>query len=387
MPPAFKLPLDQSDPAKTEAYDYALDPSLIAPHPVADRACSRLLWLEPSTPQLRMHHGEFGEIVGLLEAGDRLVFNDTKVLPGRLRLHKETGGQVEALVLGLEGVGWEWEGGDFAFGCMTRSSKGLRPGMRLRHQGAEGVAFVVLEASQGVARVRCEGWTGSPQSLLEAFGQTPLPPYILKQRGASSQQPSPDLAAADASRYQTVYAKHPGAVAAPTAGLHFSWEILEALAARGVDFSHVTLHVGPGTFKPVDTEVLIAHPIHRETYIVGAELGAQVAGTRAAGGRVIAVGTTSARVLETEARKSDGFMAGEYDTGLFLYPGQGPILCDGLVTNFHLPRSTLLALVASMVGYEAMRTMYEEAIARRYRFYSYGDATLVWNRTREAHSG
>ena len=210
--------------------------------------------------------------------------------------------------------------------------------------------------------------------LLQACGQMPLPPYIVKRRKEMGLDEELDL---DEERYQTVYADQPGAIAAPTAGLHFTPELLEQLETNSIQRSEVTLHVGPGTFKPMTGASLDDHEMHFETYVISDALGEELEGTHANGGRVIAVGTTSARVLEAEARLPTPFIPGKRQTDLFLYPGHGFELCDGLITNFHLPRSTLLTLVASKMGYAMMRRVYDEAIAHQYKFYSYGDGMLI----------
>lgn len=307
------------------------------------------------------------------------MFNNTRVIPARIMAKKETGGAVEMLVLDIvEPSGearWTDEaGGKVVFRCMTRSSRALRPDMELSADEGDAGPFVVREWDAGKAVVEV-AWDGTPVELLDEVGQMPLPPYILKRRKTLGE--AEEATADDRARYQTVYADKPGAVAAPTAGLHFSQDLLEQLEARGVRRAFVTLQVGIGTFRPVSADRLSEHEMHSEEYEISEELARAIDETRAAGGRVIAVGTTSARALEAEARRAKPFEPGVRRTDIFLHPGADFEVCDGLVTNFHLPRSTLLALVAGFAGYDFMRSIYAEAIDERYRFYSYGDGMLI----------
>jgi S-adenosylmethionine:tRNA ribosyltransferase-isomerase len=357
------------------AYDYELPEALIAAHPSPARDASRLLVARREGETIG--HRRFSEIVDLLGPRDLLVFNDTKVIPGRIMASKDTGGRVELLVLDVVApVGEDrWQqvcGGQLEFECMTRTSKALRPGMILAARDAP-VAFEVLDYEAGRARVRAQ-WKGSAIELLDVCGRMPLPPYIVQRRVEMGDE---EVSHTDEDRYQTVYARRPGAIAAPTAGLHFTPPLLEALAEIGVRTAFVTLTVGPGTFQPVKAERLSEHTMHTEEYVIPEGLGDILASSRAQGGRVIAVGTTTMRALEAEARREVPFEPGVRQTDIFLKPGSRFHVCDGLITNFHLPRSTLLALVAGFVGYDFMRQIYREAIAEQYRFYSYGDASLL----------
>jgi S-adenosylmethionine:tRNA ribosyltransferase-isomerase len=369
----FKIALDGADPTLTDAYDYDLPEELIAATPSQRREAARMMVVDPKNQQIE--HASFADLPRYLGKNDRLCFNNTRVIPGRIMTYKqETRGRVELLVLELADKN-QWNApcinGEVRFDCMTRSSKGLREGLVL--ECSETVSFEVLSCSAGRAIVRCH-WEGTPMALLERCGQMPLPPYIVKRRKELGLQEEMDL---DQDRYQTVYADQPGAIAAPTAGLHFTPDLLEQLANNGVNRSEVTLHVGPGTFKPMTGENLKEHEMHFETYVVSDTLGAEIEATKKTKGNLIAVGTTSARVLEAETRLAAPFQPGKRQTDLFLYPGHGFEICDGLITNFHLPRSTLLTLVASRMGYAMMRRVYDEAIEKQYKFYSYGDGMLI----------
>ena len=337
---------------KKSDFDFALPPDLIAQRPLAERSASRLLHLD--VPAKRYHDRQFRDLPALLQAGDLLVFNDTRVLPARLFGRKETGGAVEILVERLHD--------DHEFSAQLGVSKKpkagssilLDDGSRLLVQGREGEFFRLrLDAVETVER------------LLLRVGRMPLPPYIDR-----------DTDDADHERYQTVFAREAGAVAAPTAGLHFDQAMLDALAERGVQTGYVTLHVGAGTFQPMRAERLDDHVMHREWLNVGAGLVQRIERTRANGGRVIAVGTTVVRALESASR--DGRLrpfAGE--TQIFIFPGYRVSSVDGLLTNFHLPQSTLLMLVSAMAGREFMLDAYRHAVEQRYRFFSYGDAMLM----------
>jgi len=335
--------------------DYALPEELIAQVPLEPRDASRLLALPAAGGAPR--HLRFADLPELLAPGDLLVLNDSRVIPARLVGTKETGGRCEVLLVEpLEGNGTRWR-------AMGQASKALRPGGRLDFGGlaaeveaAEGEGFYALRFALGGAEL---------EAALERVGRVPLPPYIRRE-------PSE----ADSQRYQTVVARAPGSVAAPTAGLHFTPALLERLAARGVSRAQVTLHVGPGTFLPVRAARLEDHRMHAERYLVPAETAAAYAAARARGGRVIAVGTTSARALES-ASAGGGLREGAGRTEIFIRPGHRFRAVDGLVTNFHLPRSTLLALVCALGGTERVLAAYREAVALRYRFFSYGDAMAV----------
>jgi S-adenosylmethionine:tRNA ribosyltransferase-isomerase len=347
---------------KTEILDFDLPQELVAQEPARDRTASRLLVLSRRDGSIR--HLRFSDLPSLLRAGDLLVVNDTKVLKGRLRSRRSTGGAVELLLLSpLSPPGREerWE-------ALARPSARLSPGDAL--PVGEGFSATLLSRA-GRGRWEVSLTSGSTVAeALERYGEIPLPPYIRRERGDGR-------LASDAERYQTVYASEPGSVAAPTAGLHFDGELLSRLDAMGVERAAVTLSVGYGTFSPVRTEALEEHPIHRERYRLPEETARAVARARARGGRVVAVGTTSVRVLETCADGSGGVAAGEGETSLFLFPGRPFSVVDALVTNFHLPRSSLLALVMAFAGVDAVREAYRAAVAGRYRFFSYGDAMFV----------
>jgi S-adenosylmethionine:tRNA ribosyltransferase-isomerase len=335
-------------PLTVDEFDYALPEELIAQHPAPERTASRLLRL--GADDLSDH--AFTELPELLDPGDVLVFNDTRVVKARLFGAKETGGRIEVLVERVLGPREAL--------AQIRASHAPQPGARLRL--ADAVAATMIEREGDLFRLRFDG---NVLEILERHGEVPLPPYI-------THPPT----AADESRYQTVYARAPGAVAAPTAGLHFDAPLLERLRARGVETAFLTLHVGAGTFQPVRTREIAAHRMHSERYEVPAATGAAVRRARDRGGRVVAVGTTSLRALEASAGAGD-LVASGGETDLFITPGYRFLVVDRLVTNFHLPKSTLLMLVAAFAGIEPVRAAYRHAIAGRYRFFSYGDAMLV----------
>ena len=332
-------------------FDYVLPPELVAQHPPAERGTSRLLRVAPD----RVEDLGFRDIVGLLDAGDVLVVNDTRVIKARLHGRKDSGGAVEVLVERvLEG--------DRVL-AMVRASKTPRPGRRIAFAGGIEAEVVGREGEFFVL-----GFDRSPWDVLEACGELPLPPYITHEAVDE-----------DAQRYQTVYAREPGAVAAPTAGLHFDDALLEALRAKGVGIARVTLHVGAGTFQPVRVDDVSQHVMHAERYSIPEETVAAIACARRLGHRVVAVGTTVLRALESSAAAapSGEVQAGAAETSLFVVPGYRFRVVDRLVTNFHLPKSTLLMLVSAFAGTERIRRAYAHAIAGRYRFFSYGDAMLL----------
>ena len=339
-------------PALTLAdYDFALPPELIAQHPAPERSASRLLDGTGPLPVDRV----FRELPSLLVPGDLLVFNDTRVLKARLFGRKASGGAVELLVERIEPPHDVW--------VHLRASKPPRAGSTVRLANAFD-AEVLGRGGPGDALFRLR-FPADPFALLEIHGHVPLPPYITHADDAD-----------DAARYQTVFAQRPGAVAAPTASLHFDEPLLAALRARGVAMAGVTLHVGAGTFQPVRGEDLSTHRMHSEWFEVPAATVAAIEATRAAGGRIVAAGTTTVRALESAAR--GGVlrpMVGETD--IFITPGFAFRVVDALVTNFHLPRSTLLMLVSAFAGHDRLRALYRHAIAARYRFFSYGDAMLL----------
>lgn len=332
-------------------FSFDLPPDLIAQAPLAERAASRLLCLDGHG---RLSDRGFRDLAELLRAGDLLVLNDTRVIPARLFGVKDSGGRIEVLV--------ERVLGEHRLLAQVRASKPPRPGARLHLEGAVEAevvgreeAFFVLEFAGNDAAL----------TLLERYGHMPLPPYITR----------PD-AAADRERYQTVFARRPGAVAAPTAGLHFDAAFLEQLRSQGVETAQVTLHVGAGTFQPLRVEKLEQHVMHAEQVEVSVETCERIAATRARGGRVVAVGTTVVRSLETAARHGE-LQPFAGDTRLFITPGFEFRVVDALVTNFHLPESTLLMLVCAFAGYAPVMQAYRHAVAERYRFFSYGDAMFV----------
>lgn len=332
-------------------FDFALPPELIAQQPAAERSASRLLDGRSETPVDRV----FRELPALLAPGDLLVFNDTRVIKARLFGRKASGGAVEALV--------ERMLPDHEVLAHLRASKTPKPGGTIRFAEAFD-AEVLGRDGPGGALFRLR-FPAEPLALLEAYGHVPLPPYITHADTADDER-----------RYQTVFAARPGAVAAPTAALHFDAALLDALAARGIGRTNVTLHVGAGTFQPVRSENLAEHRMHSEWFEVGAATVAAIEAARAAGGRIVAVGTTTLRALESAAL--DGRLeAGSRETDIFITPGFRFRVVDRLVTNFHLPRSTLLMLVSAFAGHARIRTLYAHAIAQRYRFFSYGDAMLL----------
>ena len=333
-----------------EQFDYELPPELIAQAPTDKRTGSRLLHLDA---QSALHDRQFADLPDLLRPNDLLVFNDTRVIKARLRGHKDSGGKVEVLVERITGPQTAL--------AHVKASKSPRAGSMLLMDdafqatvtGRQGELFE-LEFPERVLE------------LLERHGTTPLPPYITHTADARDEE-----------RYQTVYAREPGAVAAPTAGLHFDQPLLRELERRGIGQAFVTLHVGAGTFQPVRVRQLDQHIMHSEHYVVPASTLEQVAAARAAGGRVVAVGTTSVRALESVAASPDGASPAEGDTRLFITPGYAFSRVDALITNFHLPQSTLLMLVSALAGMEPIRRAYAHAVQSRYRFFSYGDAMFI----------
>ncbi|MGE3295972.1 MAG: tRNA preQ1(34) S-adenosylmethionine ribosyltransferase-isomerase QueA [Porticoccaceae bacterium] len=338
---------------RRELFHYDLPPELIATHPPQRRRDSRLLALDGSSGALS--HRRFPDLLQLLRRGDLLVFNDTRVIPARLLGHKDSGGRVEVLV---ERLG---DDPQRALG-MVRASKTPRVGARLHFD--RGVTAQVSGRRDDLFELCFEGAVPVAE-ILEAIGAIPLPPYLGRP-----------ATAADRERYQTLYARESGAVAAPTAGLHFDEDMLAQLAAQGIGMGFVTLHVGAGTFRPVRADDIREHRMHAERVTVSAELCAQVTATRASGGRVIAVGTTAVRSLETAA--AQGVLqpfCGETD--IFIFPGYEFRSVDALITNFHLPESSLLMLVCAFAGHGATLAAYRAAVAERYRFFSYGDAMFI----------
>ncbi len=335
-------------------FDYQLPPELIAQDPLPDRSGSRLLALDRATGSIR--HLRFDAIVDLLEPKDVLVLNVSRVIPARLRGNRDSGASAELLVVrALPDGTWL---------AMGHPGGKLKPGRTVRF-GNDSAVEIVEQLGAGLRRVK---FTGSldAAATLDKYGEVPLPPYIRRA-------PRPE----DRERYQTVYAEHDGSVAAPTAGLHFTPEILRRLRERGVAIAGLDLHVGPGTFKPVEVDDLARHTMHAEAYAVSDRAATLINARRGAGGRVWAVGTTVVRTLESVARADGTIEPGTGDTALFIHPPYAFRAADRLLTNFHLPRSTLLMLVCAFGGYERVLVAYREAVKEEYRFYSYGDAMVV----------
>ena len=334
---------------------YDLPQELIAQYPPEPRSASRLLTLNGNSGVLR--DGVIGDLPDLLQPGDLLVFNDTRVIPARLYGRKSTGGRVEILVERVLDRQRAL--------AQIRAGKALKPGNEIMMDGD--IMITILGRRDNFFELRFE--TSQPLlELLERYGHIPLPPYI--SRGDS---------VVDAERYQTVYARHPGAVAAPTAGLHFDPPLLASLKARGIDQAFITLHVGAGTFQPVRVQHIEDHIMHSEFAEVSSQVCEQIQTTRARGGRIVAVGTTVVRSLEAACRDGE-IRPLQEEIRLFLYPGYRFQCVDVLLTNFHLPESTLLMLVAAFAGRENIMHAYRHAISQRYRFYSYGDAMLITRR-------
>jgi S-adenosylmethionine:tRNA ribosyltransferase-isomerase len=342
-------------------FDYALPPESIAQQPAAEREAARLLVLDRASGAIE--HAHVRDLARWLRPGDLLVANATRVLAARLRGRKATGGAAEALLLGGAG-----EPGRFR--ALLRCRGRVRVGAKLRfgpETGAQGAPGPLDAEVAAVGEAGEVVLAFAPGVSPYAVGEMPLPPYIRRQ--------APD--AADALRYQTVFAREPGSVAAPTAGLHFSAPLLAELEAQGVERAEVVLHVGPGTFRPVGEKELAAGELHPEAFELPVKTAEAVARTRARGGRVVAVGTTTTRVLEARARPGGQVEPGSGETRLFLRPGARFQVVDALLTNFHLPRSSLLLLVAAFAGRERVLGAYALALRAGYRFYSYGDAMLI----------
>ena len=338
-------------------YDYVFPDAAVAQEPLADRSASRLLVLGRHSGKIG--HSRFAELPEFLRAGDLLVANDTSVLASRLYARKSSGGQVEIFLIRPQGGG-EWE-------VFLSPARGLKVGSRLKvisrlDPALKGPETTVTALGPEGFRVRFDDEDQARKAVTE-FGEMPLPPYIARERPRQS----------DRDRYQTVFADKPGAVAAPTAGLHFTAAILSSLASKGVSVAKLTLHVGPGTFLPVKTERIEDHVMHGEFYSIPETTRLAVSTCRERGGRVIAVGTTSLRALESWA---DGAKA-EGETRLFIRPGFQFRVIDGLLTNFHQPKSTLLMLVSALAGRENILRAYREAIDGGYRLFSYGDCMLI----------
>ena len=339
---------------KLEEFDYNLPEELIAQVPIAKRDESRLMVLHRNGNTIE--HKTFKDIIDYLKPGDCLVRNNTKVIPARLYGKKETGANVEFVLLNqIEGDIWE---------SIVRPGNKLKPGTKVEFGDGLLKATILDIMDGGTRKVEFE-YEGIFNEILDKIGLMPLPPYIhesLKEKD----------------RYQTVYAKYNGSAAAPTAGLHFTPELLKRIEEKGVKIANVTLHVGIGTFRPVKEENIEEHKMHTEHFYIKQEDAEKINETKKAGGRVIAVGTTSCRVLETIASEETGLVkATEGDTGIYIYPGYKFKCIDGLITNFHLPKSTLLMLVSALAGREFVLDAYNEAVKEKYRFFSFGDAMFI----------
>jgi S-adenosylmethionine:tRNA ribosyltransferase-isomerase len=339
-------------PLTVDDFDFDLPASLIAQHPLPERSASRLLDGRGAQPQDR----SFRELPGLLRAGDLLVFNDTQVIKARVLGQKASGGAVEMLVERVLPCDEVW--------AHVRASKSPRPGAQLTMAGGAFRAEVLGRCGPEGSLFHLR-FSGEPLALLQQHGHVPLPPYITHEDTAEDER-----------RYQTIFAARPGAVAAPTAALHFDDGVMAALAEQGVQTASVTLHVGAGTFQPVRVQNLAEHAMHSEWFEVSAETVRRIERTRAAGGRVLAVGTTSVRSLESAAQ-SGQLQPMTGDTDIFITPGFQFRVVDMLITNFHLPRSTLMMLISAFSGHPHVMALYRHAVAQRYRFFSYGDAMLL----------
>ena len=339
---------------KTSDFYYDLPQELIAQDPLEDRSSSRLLHLDRQSGELE--HTDFKHITKYLKPGDCLVINDTKVIPARLYGHKtETGALIEILLLKRrENDIWE---------CLVKPGKKARPGAQIAFGDGILTGEIIDVVEEGNRLIQFH-YDGIFEEILDRLGEMPLPPYITHKLQ-------------DKNRYQTVYAKNEGSAAAPTAGLHFTKELLKEVEDMGVKIAHVTLHVGLGTFRPVKVDDVENHHMHSEFYVVEEDQAKLINDTKKNGGRVLSVGTTSCRTLESAAGEDGVLRAGSGWTEIFIYPGYQFKIIDGLITNFHLPESTLLMLVSALAGKEKIMHAYEEAVKERYRFFSFGDAMFI----------
>ncbi|MFB9150639.1 tRNA preQ1(34) S-adenosylmethionine ribosyltransferase-isomerase QueA [Roseovarius ramblicola] len=343
---------------KLDDFDFDLPEGLIATRPAQPRRAARLLVAEGDA----IHDSRVADLGTWLRAGDRLVLNDTRVIPARLEGMRYRAGGAGARI----GVTLLEPQADGAWSALVKPLRKLRPGEEIAF--AAGLSAVLEGRGEGQARLRFNLAGEEFDAALDAAGAMPLPPYIAARRPADAR---------DREDYQTVWARRPGAVAAPTASLHFDAVVLADLAARGVTFSHVTLHVGAGTFLPVKVDDITTHRMHAEWGEVSAVAAAEISATRAAGGRIIPVGTTALRLIETAARATGEVAAWRGETDIFIYPGFAFRVTDALMTNFHLPKSTLMMLVSALMGQGRIAAIYAHAVAARYRFFSYGDASLL----------
>lgn len=343
-----------SEELKKSLFYFDLPEELIAQDPLEERSSSRLLVLDKESGGISHH--VFREVIDYLEPGDCLVLNNTKVLPARLLGEREgTGAHVEVLLLKRRECDiWE---------TLVKPGKKCRPGTRLIFGDGLLKAEVLETVEEGNRLIRFE-YTGIFEEILDKLGEMPLPPYITHKLQ-------------DKNRYQTVYAKYEGSAAAPTAGLHFTKELLQRIEKKGVRIAYVTLHVGLGTFRPVKEENVLAHHMHSEYYEVSVEAAEIINNTKKKGGRVICVGTTSCRTVESASDEEGNVVSGSGDTQIFIYPGYRFKVLDALITNFHLPESTLVMLVSALAGRENVLNAYDEAIRERYRFFSFGDAMFI----------
>ncbi len=339
---------------KRQDFYYDLPEELIAQDPLEDRSSSRLLVLDKKTGETQHH--TFREIVNYLNPGDCLVINDTKVIPARLiGAKEETGAKIEVLLLKRK-QNDVWE-------TLVKPGRKAKPGTKISFGDGLLKGEVIDVVDEGNRLIQFE-YDGIFEEILDRLGQMPLPPYITHQLK-------------DKDRYNTVYAAHEGSAAAPTAGLHFTPELLEEISEKGVDIARVTLHVGLGTFRPVKVEDVENHHMHSEFYMIDEEAAEKINVTKARGGRVICVGTTSCRTIESAADENGHLKACSGWTEIFIYPGYTFKVLDGLITNFHLPESTLIMLVSALAGQEHVLAAYKEAVRERYRFFSFGDAMLI----------
>ena len=338
---------------KTSDFYYDLPEELIAQTPLEKRDTSRLMVLDRKTGEVKHQH--FYDVIDYLRPGDCLVMNDSRVLPARLLGHRPTGGAVEVLLLrDLGNKCWE---------CLCKPGRKMQVGHEVNFGNGE-LTAVVREVKEDGNRIVEFRYEGIFLEVLERLGKMPLPPYIKAEL-------------ADQERYQTVYSREVGSAAAPTAGLHFTRELLEKIREKGVKTAFATLHVGLGTFRPVKAENILEHHMHAELCMMSEETAAGLNETKASGGRVICVGTTSCRTLESLAKEDGSFAASSKWTEIFIYPGYTFKAMDGLITNFHLPESTLVMLVSAFAGREPVLNAYEQAVAERYRFFSFGDAMCI----------
>ncbi len=351
-----------------QSYNYTLPAGNIAQHPAEARENSRLLILNRKTRQ--QEHGNFHDIITLFKPGDLLVVNNTKVFPARLYGNKESGGKVEVFLLAypVEQTTTDKAEKKAEVTSLIKSSKRPKPGTIL-HLGPDLRAVVLELLADGKVQIELRyDATKDLATILGQYGQVPLPPYISRKKGTTEE---------DRKRYQTVYAKEPGAVAAPTAGLHFSKELLDAIHKKGVESTHITLHVGHGTFAPVRCEDIREHQIHEEYISIPKESAEKINSVRKKGGKIWAVGTTTVRTLEFMADENGNVRSGDGWCNLYILPGYQFKTVDNLITNFHLPESSLLFLVSALYGRETLMTTYRQAIEMGYRFYSYGDAMVI----------